>query len=295
MFIIDDIISWLIGKILDKFFSKKDENTGLIKSLQERIFELQDEKIKSDTSSQLEGQKQENEKRRIIDSLKLRPISVNKLIEKYDNSLFAVLISYASQKEKGKKGYLLKSPFLRTELEKYNSKYLGGTDALIPPTKVPIWIKNENDLKKWFETDILKGRYCKIKFLSLIDLKKKTFWGTYLPYKQKKPNHFTIGEVLKIEDIFTEEHLNTISLSQIIREGDVCWLASSFLSGKELELLIKNQIAIEEQLGNPTLREFSQDSFIPKLTNVLSSVINNPKEVACSIVEEAKFWENKLM
>lgn len=56
----------------------------------------------------------------------------------------AILISYASQKEKNAKGYYANSSFLRAELEKFNSKYLGGTGALIPPAKVPVWIKEQN-------------------------------------------------------------------------------------------------------------------------------------------------------
>ena len=37
MFIIDDIISWIIGKIMDKFFTNKKENEELIRLRNERI------------------------------------------------------------------------------------------------------------------------------------------------------------------------------------------------------------------------------------------------------------------
>lgn len=244
MFIIDDIISWVVSKVLDKFFSKKEENNQVAQLLINRISELENQKEKLNNDLQKEKESQKNEKIKIFDALKNRGISTEKLIEKYDKPLMAIIISYASQKEKNKKGSYEDSPFLRSELERYNSKYLGGTDAIIPPTKVPSWIKNEVDLKNWFEKEILKGRFCKIKFMSLIDLKKKTFWNTYLPYEQKKPKHFSIGEVLKIEDVLTEEQINKISLSQIIHDGDIVWLASSCLSGNELELITKNQAII---------------------------------------------------
>ena len=300
MFIIDDIISWIVGKIMDKFFSNKKENEELIQLRNERtvlhqkIDQLEGEKDAITETLTKEKETKEQEKKRFIDSLKRRGISADKLIERYDKPLMAILISYASQKEKNNKGYYISSSFLRAELERFNSKYLGGTDVLIPPAKVPTWIKDQNDLKKWFEEEILKKCHCKIKFLTLIDLKKKTIWGKYLPYEQKKPKHFSIGEVLDIEDIFTEEQINKISISQIIRDGDIGWLASSILPEKELYNLLKNQKAIEKELGNLSLRELADDTQIAKIEELLKPLISKPQEVAKAIVEEAKFWENKL-
>jgi len=224
MFIIDDIIGWIVERIMDWFFPKKDKNKDLVTALFEREKEINKLKIDKDNLKSIfenEQKKQTFEKRRILDSFKRRAISIEKLIDKCSKPLNAIIISYSSQKERSNKGYLKGSNFIREELKKYSSKYLGGTDAIIPPTKVPKRIKNNEDLRRWFEKRILKDRYCKIKFLSLIDLKKKTFWKTYLPYEQKEPRHFSIGEVLKIEDLFTEEDIRSISLSEIIKDGDI--------------------------------------------------------------------------
>ena len=300
MFIIDDIISWIVGKLMDKFFSNKKENEELIQlrnertELSQKVNELEGEKDTIAKTFIKEKETKEQEKKRFIDSMKRRGISVDKLIDRYDKPLMAILISYASQKEKNDKGNYINSSFIRTELERFNSKYLGGTDALIPPAKVPTWIKDQNDLKKWFEEEILKKRYCKIKFLTLIDLKKKTTWGKNLPYEQKKPKHFSIGEVLDIEDIFTEEQINKISINQIIRDGDIGWLSSSILSEKELDKLLKNQGLIEKNLGNPSLRELADDKKINQIEDKLKNIISKPKEVAKAIVEEAKFWDKRL-
>jgi len=297
MFIIDDIIGWLVGKFMDLIFPKNDENKELIALLLERDMEinkLRKEKDLLRSHFEEKETKQVYVKKRIIDSLKRRAISIEKLIEKYNKPLNAVLISYASQKEKSKKGYLKPSSFIREELKKYGSKYLGGTDAIIPPTRIPKRIKNNEDLRKWFEKKILKERYCKLKFLSLIDLKKKTFWKTYLPYEQKEPRHFSIGEVLKLEDLFNEEDIKNISVSEIIKDGDILWLASSLLGEKELTRLIRNQKRIESQLGNPSLRELTSDLIIPKLNKILSKTFSKPNEISKAIVEEARFWYKKL-
>ena len=78
MFIIDDVISWIVGKIMDKFFSNKKENEELIQLRNERI--RLNQKI-----DQLEGEKEtkEQEKKKFIDSLKRRGISADKLILPY--------------------------------------------------------------------------------------------------------------------------------------------------------------------------------------------------------------------
>ncbi|MBI2652693.1 hypothetical protein HYX00_04475 [Candidatus Woesearchaeota archaeon] len=51
MFIIDDVISWIVGKIMNKFFSNKKENEELIQLRNERI--RLNQKI-----DQLEGEKE---------------------------------------------------------------------------------------------------------------------------------------------------------------------------------------------------------------------------------------------
>jgi hypothetical protein len=181
-------------------------------------------------------------------------------------------------------------------VNKYDAKGLGGSDYLIPPARVPGWIKNNNDLQQWFEKEILKeGRFCKLKFLILFDLRNKAYWKNYLPFPQKAPMHFTLGEALQIEDIFTEEQIRRIALGDIIRDGDIAWLASSVLSGNELNVIHKNQALIEEKLSNPSLRTLSDESNMNDLTMILKELeIAKPSEVAKAIVNEAQFWVSRL-
>ena len=291
--VIGAIISWIVNNILNRVFPflTARNNEALIETYEGRIAE----KDKSIEKLRKEQKKREREKHHIIQSLKRSGLSANKLIERYSRPLNAILISYATQVEETSTGYYKKCKFVREELERYNSKSLGGSDFLIPPAKVPKWIKNSNDLQLWFEDEILKGRYCKLKFLVLLDLKKNVFWNSYVPYEQKKPWNFTPGEVLSIEDLFTEEQINKIALSDIIRDGDIAWLASRLLSGNELEIIHKNQALIENKLGNPSLRELSNDSMLSELSTILVQFgITNPDEVSKAIVEEAKFWHSRL-
>lgn len=290
-FFIGAIVSWVVNNILNRFFFRGRKNEEIIKVYEGRILE----KDQSIATLRREQKKREKEKYRIIQSLKRSGLSVNKLVERYGKPLNAILISYVTQVRPNKKGFYERYKFVREELKKYNAKNLGGADALIPPAKVPEWIKNRSDLQSWFEKEILKGRYCKLRFLILFDLRKRAFWNSYVPYEQKHPWNFTLGEVLSIEDLFTEEQINKIALSDVIRDGDIAWLASYLLSGNELEVIHKNQSLIEHKLGNPSLREFSNDTILSKLSAVLAEYgITNPDEVSKAIVDEAKFWSSRL-
>jgi len=287
--ILEIIWSWIVCKILDKIFSKKGENEKIIQKYQQHIFELQNKK----DAAEAEALNEKFKVLKITDSLKRTGVSVEKLIDRYNKPLNAILISYASQGIKSENGKFRKLAFVKQELLRYNAKYLGGTTSLIPPSKVPPNIKIVKDLQEWFEKEILKNRYCKLRYLALIDL-KNVFWRKYLPYKQKAPLHFTIGEVLNIDDIFTEDQINKISLAQIIRDGDIVWLASRALSEAELDIIIKNRRIIEEKLGNLSLREFADDNKIESISKILSEFIGMPNEIAKSIVNEAKFWESQF-
>jgi len=298
----DTVLGWTIGKTLDQTFPNLfgRKNKEIIELYEKRLKE-KDQAIekkerhlkRTEKKHQKSKEEADEERKRIIDSLKRRSISTNKLIEKYDDSLNAIVFSYSNQGEIVD-GKTKSTKFIREAVEPFNAKYLGGTDVLIPPSKVPVWIKNQNDLKKWFERNILKGRYCKVKFLVLFDLKKKAFWENYLPYQQKRPNHFSIGEQLSVDDLFTEEQINKISLGEIIREGDIAWLASTILSGDELERVLRNQGLIEKKLGKPSLRIVAQDDFTENLSEVLKEYVAKSDELAQAIVDEAKFWHDKL-
>jgi hypothetical protein len=285
------LVSWVVNNILNRFFFRARKIEQIIEVLEGRLAE----KDKDIERLRKDQRKRVKERHHIVQALKRSGISADKLINKYDKPLNAILISYASQKELTPRGRLRESHFIRTELERYNVKYLGGSDSLIPPAKVPKNIKNSNDLKIWFDSEILKGRYCKLKFLVLLDLKKKAFWDSNLPYIQTRTLHHTLGEVLTIEDIFTEEQISKIALSDIVRSGDIAWLASDILSPDELEIIHKNQSLIEGELGNPSLRLLSNDDMVATLSTVLAKYgISSPDEVASVIVGEAKFWHYRL-
>lgn len=278
--IADTVFGKLVGNYLEENFPRlfKNKNKELLRMRESRIRELEGKRS-------AEKVEHEEERIRIINALKRKSVSTDKLIDKYTKPLNAILISYSAQEE---------GSFIKVELEKYNAKYLGGTTSLIPPSKVPKYIKTNKDLSRWFKRNILKKRHCKIRFIVLFDLKKDAFWGTFLTYIQKAPLHRSIGDVLTIDDLFTEEEINKIALAEVIRDGDIAWLASTVLDGKELDIILKNQIVIEKQLGNPTLKQLSSEKMKSQLAKLFKPFIKKPSLIAKAIVDEAKFWDSQL-
>ena len=233
------LILFALIALLKYFELNSVKNKSLVDYLNKRVEKLEKDKSGISKSRVKDKEKFEKEKSKIIDSLKRQGVSTDKLIREYESPLNAILISYASQHVPTKNGGNKAFAFLREELRHFDAVYLGGTDILIPPNRVPAKIKRKEDLETWFEKEILKGRYCKIKFMALIDLKSKVFWKTYLPYSQKDPRHFTIGEQLTVDQIFTEDQIKKIALGDIIKKGDLLWLSSTFMTASQQKILQK--------------------------------------------------------
>jgi hypothetical protein len=292
--IISAIVGWITSNILNKIFKREKNNQEIIKLRSELLRQLEekDHQIIKLTDEQKDIIK---EKQRMIDSIKRSGLSTEKLINRYGKGLNAILISCYNQKSPSDTIYGTPEKFLLKELERFNGKHLGSGVYLIPPASMPKNIHNRNDLEQWFETEILKGRYCILKFLIVFDLNKKAYWKNYLPYKQKKELSHTLGDVLDVEDLFTEEQIKTTTIDNIIKSGDIGWLAYNYLSESEFQIIRNNQNAIEKALGNPSLRLLTNESMKDKISSVLSRYsIDNSHDIAEAIISEAKFWQLKL-
>lgn len=289
------LILFVLIAVLKYFELNSVKNRSLIDYLKKRVSQLESEKTGINISKEKDKQKFEKEKIRILESLKRQGVSTEKLIREYDSPLNAILISYASQHVPTENGGNRKKAFLRDELNRFDVVSLGGTDFLIPPNRVPTSIKTKEDLETWFDSEILKGRFCKIKFMALIDLSSKVFWKNYLPYTQVHPRHYTIGEQLRIDQLFTEDQIKRIALGDIIKSGDLLWLSSTFLTTNQQHVMQLNQKEIEEKLNKPSLNRLASDKIKLKLIETLQTYFGvESTHIATQIIEEAKYWKGKI-
>ena len=297
------IVSWITSSILNKLFRKKTTKE-VLELNNRRLIELLEEHEKVISKLEKESKKKELEESSIFESIRRSGLSteklMNELIDEYHRPLNAILICTYFQKIPDGTLYGKDKKFVFEELQRYECKSLGGGIYLIPPKNVPDGIHDNNDLHKWFDTEILKDKYCKLKFLLLVDLRKKAYWMNNLPY-QPSDNpfhriHRNIGEVLSLEDIFNEDHISqTTTIAKIISHGDIGWLAHKHVSENDLVTIRLNQSSIENKLGKPTLRELALGNYRSKLKTVLEEFdIQNPEEAAKLIISEAQYWNRQI-
>lgn len=298
-YIFSAIVGWITSKILDKLFRKKTAKE-VLELNNRRLIELLEESKKEISELQKEKKRRELEKSSIFQSIRRSGLSTEKLIAEHNRPINAILICAYFQRIPDGTPYGKAKKFVFEELQRYDCKSLGGGIYLIPPQNVPEIIHDKNDLHEWFDSEILKGRYCKLKFLLLVDLRKNAYWMNNLPYQPTdSPFHRinrNIGEVLSLEDIFNEDQISrTTTIAKIISHGDIGWLAHKHVSEDDLATIRLNQLSIENKLGNPTLRELKSINYKHKLKTVLEEFgIHNSEEVAKSIISEAKFWSRKI-
>lgn len=298
-YIISAIVSWITSNILNKLLRKKTAKE-VLEINNRRLIELLEEREETISKLEKESKKRELENASIFQSIKRSGLLTEKLIAEHNRPINIILICVYFQKIPDGTPYGKAEKFVFEELQRYDSKSLGGGVYLVPPKNVPETIHDKNDLRRWFDSEILKGRYCKLKFLVLVDLRKNAYWMNNLPYQPTdSPFHRinrNIGEVLSLEDIFNEDQISrTTTIAKIIGHGDIGWLAHKHVGEDDLAIIRPNQLSIENKLGNPTLRELKSVNYKGKLKTVLEEFgIHNPEEVAKSIISEAKFWNRKI-
>ncbi len=298
-FVFGPIYSLIIGKFINKIFRKKTAKE-VLELNNGRLIELLEKRDATISKLDIENKKKEIEKLSIFQSIQKSGLLTEKLIAEYNRPINAILICTYFQKIPDGTLYGKDEKFVFKELQCYNAKSLGGGIFLIPPKNVPKKIHDKNSLHKWFSAEVLKDRYCKLKFLLLVDLRENAYWMNNLPYQP--PNnrwhkiHRNIGEVLSPEDIFSEGQISrTTTIAKIISNGDIGWLAHKHVSEDDLAILRLNQLAMENRIGKPSLRELVEGDYQGKLKTVLEEYgIHNSEEVAKSIISEAKFWHSRL-
>jgi len=95
------IISWIVSNILNRFFFRARKTDQIIETLEERLAG----KDKSIERLRREQKRRAKERHHIVQALKRSGLSTDRLIDRYDKPLNAILISYATQVEPTQKGF----------------------------------------------------------------------------------------------------------------------------------------------------------------------------------------------
>lgn len=240
---------------------------------------------------------------RIVRSLKDENVARSKLIENYWKPLHAVVICFTKIEAQTENGRV---NFIKKEIEKECELHqLSGSTYIIPPKDVPDRLKGktrsrdeiENWLKEIYE-DYPDAR-SHIGFIGLVDL-RNTYSRT--DYELDELPHFfsTIDEELELEEIFDGSDFSrllanqSVNLTEMIEDGDIAFFASKSVTEDEIEEIHDNQDKIEDEIGNPNLREIANEVSIEQISDALEQFVADSRKVSESIKEEAKIWEDKI-
>jgi len=241
--------------------------------------------------------------RRVRSSLKEVGISTEDLVKEYDHPLKAMLIFKFRERISGRK-----SVVLRDKIRELGFKYIQSGVYVLPPVLTPSSLETREDIGKWFKSAVVDPigpnlEYV-IPFAVLIDLRKA--------YSERKaPERAwgrTIFGVLGPDELFPPEYIigtmnrKHISLEDIIRLGDITFLAAGCLTDSELLKVQENKRELISQiqytLGTRgiNLSEYKKmDS--EKLASMLRRFVDDParaRHIAETIVNEAIFWDKFL-
>lgn len=85
-----------------------------------------------------------------------------------------------------------------------------------------------------------------------------------------------------------------MNLTEIIEKGDIAFFVSKSVSPEELDDIHEAQSQIEDELGNPDVKQLAEQVSLEQLIGALAPYVSDPQSVAESVKEEAGIWKEQL-
>lgn len=270
----------------------RDEKESLHEKLDEKETRLTEKR--EELESQVETVSQSD---RILDVLERQGISRKMLVERYDEGIRVILMSFGHQNDpQGKTDKFIK----RKLKEEYDAEHTAMGMYVVPPNSVPEEVRDADDLEAWIHGEIY-GEYedysSIVTFgavLGLDDIYTRT------DYAETKGSWKTVYQAIDFgEELGNKGFVDFIQSSPIspiepIQDGDLAFFASRVVTGDELETIHRKQKEIERQLGNPNLRELADKKMRKEISETLGDYISKPEEVADAMVEEANLLHEEF-
>lgn len=239
--------------------------------------------------------------KRIRSSIKDAGLSTEALVKDYGNPLTAVLIDKYGKERKNKKFVQLKK-----RLDELGFKVVQGGVRILPPILTSKYnLKTKIDIEKFLREKVLydlpANQPYGFSFAVPIDLKQV--------FSEKKNLSEmawckTVFEVIEPDELFPPEYLlkqirNATSIEELIRRGDIVFLAYSSCSESEIKKLDEKRdeiyaalmvLASVKQIG---LKDYKKLQ-ISDLANILSPYVKQPEVVAKEIIDQATLWDDYL-
>ena len=228
-------------------------------------------------------------------------VSTDEMLRYYDRPLYAIILLKYLERYK-KKG----SQELKDRLVSMGFLLLQNNVWVLPPSKTPQELRNQEDIKVWMRgrlTKSLRKDYQYVMpFLAVVDMRRVVAER----YRVVKPRDGKrIFSILDRKDLLPASYVYSyikrkgFSLEGMIRGGDLVFLASAFADPETIGALKQSRAyatsRIQKLLNTDRISlSYVADLHEKELGGALEEIVKHPVDVARRLAVEAQYWERFL-
>jgi len=294
-----------LGRVVSPFrksvgpLIKKRTEDEMIAAVIERIPVAEEPLLQDDADKSM---KKEDDFRRLLRRLEVQledsGITTDEMLRHYDRPLNAIVLLKFAEKFKKKP-----SDAIRSRLVNLGFLYLQNNVWVLPPSRTPQVLKTQEDLKLWtrqtLTKSLTKDYQFVMPFVALVDLRKVVAEKHRVV---KQPMGRTIFSIMDRKDLlppsFIYEYMKRrgFSLGDMIRGGDIVFLASAFADPETMDALREKKVEVNRQIrklmGTDGLSlGYIADLHENELASALKGFVQHPSEIAQRLGLEAQYWQ----
>lgn len=260
----------------------------------EHRIESKEEKIEEREEELSDVKRDLSLKDRLMESLEIEGVSQQELYRKnLDDPTPFLIFRLGGQEPKDEEG----KGWVRNQLEKEFGAKTVGSSYVIPPNHFPEkLIRGKMTLSEWMEKELSKdGHEANFVYVAWVDLAKgELYWRR--DYDSRSPmqdleDRFEMDQYVAKDFYDFDEVKDAL---QLVKKGDIAFFAAKFVDEDEIREIHRNQAFIEEQLGDPSLKELATQVPVAEIHDAMADQVADPDNVAQGVKNEAEIWYEEL-
>lgn len=228
-------------------------------------------------------------------------VTTDELLRYYDRPLYAIILLRFMEKHRKKA-----SLEIRDRLIALGFVFLQNNVWVLPPSRTPQDLKSQEDIKVWVRTRLTKAlrkdyQYV-MPFVAVVDMRKVVAEKHRVV---RQPEGRTIFTIIDRKDLFPASYVYSymkkkgFALEEMIRGGDLVFLASAFAGPETLDALKQSRAyatsRIQKLMNTDRITlSYVADLHERELGGALDGIVQHPVAVAKRLAIEAQYWERFL-
>lgn len=268
---------------LEERNQRKDERLAA----KDELLEEREEKI-ADVARDL------SVKERLIEALEIEGISRQELFRKnIDDPTPFLIFRMGGQRPELDDG----RGWVREKLEAQFGARTVGSSYVIPPESFPEdLLAGELTLAEWIEKELdEEDKEANFVYVSWVDMEQgELYWRK--DYESRSPmpvleERFDLEGYAKKDFYDFDEVRDAL---QLVKKGDIAFFAAKFVDEDEIRAIHESQASIEEDLGNPSLKQLATVVEVEDLELALEDYVSDSDNVAQGVTSEVGIWYEEL-